>query len=47
MDTIITIPKNNVGVMQGSYSRNEFVKLMRDNCNNSKVIYFLADMLEM
>jgi len=40
------IPENKVGVMEGYYSRNQFVKLMRDNCKDSEAIYFLADMLE-
>tara|TARA_R100001086_G_C11747333_1_gene234273 strand:+ start:47 stop:187 length:141 start_codon:yes stop_codon:yes gene_type:complete len=40
------IPENKLGVMEGYYNRNQFVKLMRDNCKDPKVIYFLADMLE-
>ena len=40
------IPENKVGVMEGYYSRNQFVKLMRDHSHDPKAIYFLADMLE-
>jgi hypothetical protein len=33
-------------ILPGRYSRDEFVKLMRQHCGNSEAIEFLADMLE-
>lgn len=45
-DGTLFIPDNKMGIERGYYTRNEFVKLVRDNCKDPKVIYFLADMLE-
>ena len=40
------VPENEVGISEGEYSRNEFVRLLRDCRSNPNAIYFLADMLE-
>ena len=40
------VPKNQYDVSEGDYSRNEFVRLLRENSKQPDAIYFLADMLE-
>ena len=40
------IPKNRLGIESGMYRTNEIVQLLRKYKNNSNVIEFIADMLE-
>lgn len=40
------IPGNDAGVSGGRYGRADLVKLLRDNCEEPDVVYFIADMLE-
>ena len=42
----IYIPENESGVREGYYEMNQLVQLLRDNCEKPRVIYFLADMME-
>jgi len=42
----VYVPENQYGIPEGEYSRNEFVRLLRENCRNPELVYFLADMLE-
>jgi len=42
----IYIPENSYKIIEGNYSLNEYVKLMREFKENSNIIQFLADMLE-
>ena len=40
---ILYIPENDAGVEEGYYRTNEVVQLLRDNCKNPEVVYFIAD----
>jgi len=44
--TTIYIPENDTGIIEGYYTVNEFVGLLRNHKHEPKVIQFLADMLE-
>lgn len=42
----IYIPENEYNIEKGYYNQSEITKLLRENKNNSKIISFIADMLE-
>jgi hypothetical protein len=44
--TTIYIPENDTGIIEGYYTVNEFVSLLRSHKHEPNVIQFLADMLE-
>lgn len=46
MSEIIYIPENDFGILEGYYSTNEIVNLLRKNCNNPQAVQFIADMME-